>query len=152
MNPEKSLWGNLPLDDMIRTPVIILREQATILTKLTNGLLEGVVTVRTASEQLFGSKPLKEFSGTLGIVAAALDGYMLLVLKVEYDLAIYPVTTIDLLGGGAWEQKICHNEEELMTALGEILSSERVSKSISLLLAQSRSTAPTISNLTVSAA
>lgn len=140
MNPEKSLWGNLPLTDTTRTPVIILREQATILTKLTNALLEGVVTVRTASDALFKTAQSKEFDATLSITAPALDGYTVRVLKVEYDLTIYPVDVYDWLGDAEFDKIVCQNESELNDAIGKVLSSDKVQKAVGLLLAQSRST------------
>ncbi len=41
----ESLWGELPESASLRTPVSILKEQASELKKLTNGLLEGRVSV-----------------------------------------------------------------------------------------------------------
>ena len=35
----KNLWGKLPIEDNIRTPYIILKEQASILTEATNGVV-----------------------------------------------------------------------------------------------------------------
>lgn len=43
MSTTKNLWGELPLAEVIRTPAIILREQATLLTEMTTGVLEGEV-------------------------------------------------------------------------------------------------------------
>ena len=38
---EKSLWGELPTQDLIRTPYRILREQATLLGEMTEISLLG---------------------------------------------------------------------------------------------------------------
>lgn len=140
MNPENSLWGNLPLTETTRTPVIILREQATILTKLTNALLEGVVTVRNTADIFSFGKQHKEFAVTLSITAPALDGYNIQILKVEYDLVLYPATVYDLLGEIQPDEIVCRDESELNAAIGKVLSSEKVQKAVGMLLAQSRST------------
>jgi hypothetical protein len=146
MNTSKSLWGDLPLADAIRTPIAILREQATILTELTHGLLEGVVTNRLTDESSIvfsiSLKKPKEFSAVLSIVAPALDGYVFRILQMDYDLELYPVEIENLASEIGDSFTSCNNEQELMQAIGNVLSSESVRRAIRMLLAQSKSTAP----------
>ena len=33
----KNLWGDLPVEETIRTPYVVLKEQANLLTEATNG-------------------------------------------------------------------------------------------------------------------
>ncbi len=142
MNTETSLWGNLPLDEVVRTPLIILREQATILTKATNGLLTGVVSMSSVTEyDLFGN-PVRTaghppvFRATLDIEAPALDGYVFQVLQAEFSLVAYPVKVQDLLSKVEYN---CSDVDEFNKALSTVLSSIEVRRAIGLLLAQSRS-------------
>ena len=150
MNTEKSLWGDLPLADVTRTPIIILREQATILTELTNGLLEGVVTNRVTEgtnrliSQVEDREP-KEFSATLSIIAPALDGYVFRIMQVNYNLELYPVEVVALASHFFLSRDStvsCDNEQEFVEALGNILSSDSVRQAIGRLLAQSKSAIP----------
>ena len=143
MNTETGLWGNLPLDEVVRTPLIILREQATILTKATSGLLTGEVSMISVQEydvfnnlvERTASNP-PVFRATLSIEAPALDGYVFHVLQAEFSLVAYPVEVQDLLGKSKYE---CNDEEEFNKTLGAVLSSAGVRRAIGLLLAQSRS-------------
>lgn len=48
----KNLWGDLGLDEVIRTPVDVLKEQATLLGTLTNGILHGEVKVHSGGDFL----------------------------------------------------------------------------------------------------
>jgi hypothetical protein len=47
MTSKKNLWGELPKPETIRTPYTILKEQASILSEITNGLLIGEVILTT---------------------------------------------------------------------------------------------------------
>ena len=140
MDTSKSLWGKLPLEEAIRTPLIILREQATLLTQMTNAILEGVVTNQMAKP----SSPIafdpfglnKSFRATLTIEAPALDGYVFQVLEVGYNLALYPVEVRDLVNN---QTRDCENEEPFVEAVGSILSSDAVRRAVGMLLAQSKS-------------
>ena len=139
MDTTKSLWGDLPLAEAIRTPLIILREQATLLTQMTNAVLEGAVTnqlVRTSSNVFDPFGPSKDFLATLAIEAPALDGYVFQVLKVGYDLALYPVEVIDLVNS---QQYDCVDEGAFMEAMSTVLSSAAVRRAVGMLLAQSKS-------------
>ena len=139
MDTSKSLWGKLPLEEAIRTPLIILREQATLLTQMTNAILEGVVVnqqVRSASDEFDPFGPRKTFRATLSIEAPALDGYVFQVLQVSYDLALYPVEVNDLVNSKEYE---CIDQDSFEEAMRTILSSAAVLRAVGMLIAQSKS-------------
>jgi hypothetical protein len=139
MDASKNLWGKLPLEEAIRTPLIILREQATLLTQMTNAVLEGVVTnhrVRDASDEFNPFGPRKTFRATLSIEAPALDGYVFQVLQVNYDLALYPVEVNDLVNNKTYE---CADQDNFEEVMRTILSAEAVLRAVGMLLAQSKS-------------
>jgi hypothetical protein len=126
----KSLWGQLPTIEGIRTPTQVLKEQATALTNMTNSVLQGDVSV---------GREYGNFSIDLNIVAPMLDNYHYHVVRATHGLDLYPVTIAP-----GWElydrkEKIeCADESELETALGKILSSQKVRSVVASLLAQSR--------------
>lgn len=146
MDTSKSLWGDLPLAETVRTPLIILREQATILTQMTNGLLTGVVSkgrfnlVDDPYDLPFedpASPPIPMFRATLSIEAPALDGYIFQVLQTDYQLALlYPISVYDVVSK---TNHTCADENEFLAVVGVILSSEGVRHAIGMLLSQSRS-------------
>lgn len=121
----KSLWGELPPAANIRTPVSILREQATVLAEATRGVLAGeVAQLQTANND--------EFVHVLMIVAPALNNYRYRVLTIAHHVTLYPVVLHD--GEATIE---CADEADFITDLEAVLSSQRVHKAIGALLAQS---------------
>lgn len=140
MVTTENYWGDLPSADTERTPLIILREQATVLTKKTNGILAGVVRTATVHDfnsplDLYATKPPK-FRTSLVIEAPALDGYVFQVLDAEYELALYPVAVYDSVNRNKYD---CADEAQFIEVIKTILTSVAVHKAIGMLLAQSRS-------------
>lgn len=130
MNAPKNLWGELPLAEVIRTPVVILREQANQLTELTNGILQGdVQSVNISSNN-------KPFFLRLNIIAPALEGYIMSILAVQHTIMLYPLSLSDDINGVAYQ---CSNESEFTATVAEVLSSSAVHKVVAALLSQSRS-------------
>ncbi len=124
-----NLWGDLPAAESLRTPLHMLKEQASILTKLTNGVLEGHVSTTRSGRKL---------DHTLAIIAPALQGYVYLVVTVNHDIAIYPIRIHDDVEGRTFEVK---DEAGFTQVIGDILSSQKVKSVIAGLLAQSTSAA-----------
>src|ERR1022692_2449221 len=125
----KSLWGQLPPTEGIRTPTKVLKEQATALTDMTSGVLQGDVTVNPRDD---------EFQLYLQIVVPALANYRYTVARAAHRIDLYPVTVAP--GWDATNPKaaiVCADEGEFERALGTILSSEKVQHVIASLLAQS---------------
>lgn len=125
-NEVKNLWGDLDLSlkDNIRTPYVILKEQAALLGKLTNNLLIGHV---------IKNKLDKDFENTLRIKVPSLNSYTYSVLKVDYSIGTYPLTMQNFMG---IEPKIetCENQEEFESCLEKILSSSEMKRIISSLI------------------
>jgi hypothetical protein len=125
----KSLWGQLPPTEGIRTPTQVLKEQATVLTDMTRGVLQGEVSVSHGGGV---------FSLDLHIVVPALDNYRYVVARATHGIDLYPVTVTP---GWKYNPKggiVCADEGEFERELGTILSSEKVQHVVASLLAQSR--------------
>lgn len=149
MTSKKNLWGELPNPETIRTPYTILKEQASILSEITNGLLIGEV-INNQKDEFFVK--------TLRIKAPSLNNYTYSVVEVQHLIKLYPVFVKNLtsdpitkatdlidslrvnLGHSSLLEdpgyKKYSSEEEFENALGQILSSQEVKRVISSLLAQ----------------
>lgn len=120
---NKNLWGNLPEYEDIKTPYVILKEQASLLTKLTNGQLEATVTTTSGT-----GASLIELS-----IEADLLGYSVVILKVEHrNVILYPLTVTPTLRR---KSITCKNQSDLETALEAVFKSKEVRSIISNLLA-----------------
>ncbi len=133
----KNLWGELPEVENVRTPLVILREQASLLTEMTRGVLRGEVRTNYEARQ----KLLLE----LMIVVPALNGYQYCVLQALQPLTMYPLRLFaeefpaeEHSPEEENEAKnLCVDEASFVAALQVILTSPRVRKAIQALLAQS---------------
>jgi hypothetical protein len=140
MLSNKNLWGELPKSENIRTPYTILKEQASLLTEITKGLLIGEVKLSSEVDALskFASSIIGEqsqsFVAFLRIKAPSLNNYTYSVVKIQYPIKLYPVLVKSLVVENF--QSECSSEEEFENALGQILSSQEVKQVISALLAQ----------------
>lgn len=128
----KNLWGDLPKVSQVRTPEQILREQAEELTKLTNGLIVGVVDSKTQYS-------LGPFTHALRLRAPTLNNYTIAIVEIGYNIGFYPVTGVSIVDTGLGSGR-CENEEEFVAFLGEILGSEETHRVIKALLAHIQST------------
>lgn len=126
MSNNKDLWGEIPSYETIQTPYTLLKEQASLLTQKTNGLLIGEVS----RVQQYN---IEKFVLTLQIKAPSLNNYTYSVVRVEHSIQLYPLSVEDLAGTNL--ELDCSSEEEFEQALGKILSSPEVKRVISSLLA-----------------
>ena len=69
----------------------------------------------------------------LVIVAPTLGGYRIEIIRIQYELEIYPVTIINLRKG---EQHIASDEGEFIACLAEYLQSDNIQNVIKALLIQ----------------
>jgi hypothetical protein len=133
MSSTENLWGDIPVQPELRAPLVILREQASKLSELTNMFLLGDVQIERRNANL---------SMTLSIRVPSLDNYEYEVLRATHGALMYPVNVYDLnqaLGNTpGWEPIKCENEAGFKTTLTQILRSETVHKVISSLLAQTK--------------
>ena len=94
----KDLWPNLTPSNEL-TPLGILRKQAALLFRKTNGLLEGEVITDGAGGQ---------FKHSLNIVAPALGYFKYELFWIGHGLSSYPLTGTTPQG-----QTVINSEEEL---------------------------------------
>ena len=121
----RNLWGESFKPEPIRTPSIILREQASLVGKLTEYMLDANVDRDRTNDYI---------RLDLSINAPALENYTYNVLSVTYDIhKIYPLT---IRNQQTYKSQECSNEEEFVEALHSILSSDQVKKVIVNLLSQ----------------
>lgn len=83
----ENLWGDFSQVPIERTPVVVLREQAELLSAATGEILNGSV-LRASSEG--GSS----FGSSLYIVAPALGNYRYYILRILYGPEPYPVSML----------------------------------------------------------
>ncbi|MBP0018505.1 MAG: hypothetical protein J7647_13270 [Cyanobacteria bacterium SBLK] len=137
----ENLWGDIPTSEDMRTPSTILREQASKLTELTQGLLEGEVVFIPYDNISFAHKLYErldpnqqKFYGTLRIKVPSLANYTYSLLEIGYSIQAYPVFVRNLAGEDSKQE--CANEEEFKVVLRGILSSDEVKRVIAILLSQ----------------
>lgn len=128
MQSEKNLWGNLPSLANLNTPFTLLKQQAAMLGKMTDGLLVGDV-LRDQRGQ--------DFIARLRINVPALNSYIYNVVEVNYPAELYPLKVTDLTGDMG-KAIPCASEEEFEQVLSDILSSESVRRVVTTLLVDLR--------------
>lgn len=129
MAPQ-NLWGEFPNVEDVRTPTIVLKEQAAQLSTATKGVLRGKVSVRQSGGW---------FTLQLRVVAPAIEGYEYTVLDVMHPIDPYPLTIVSNWDKGRREDGVkCNNEDEFVAALAAILQDDRVKRIVAALLAQSK--------------
>jgi hypothetical protein len=123
----ENMWGEINAPVNQRTPTSILREQASVLSQLTKGVLIGSIEQEPNNNNLL----IYNFA----VTAPAINNHKIAILTVQYSITIYPLTLTDHT---VHVQRQCLNEEGLTSALKNILSSAQVKRVISALLIQSR--------------
>lgn len=123
------LWDTMPDAAAIKPPVVILKEQASLLTRKTAGRLRGLVETKASSSDIYH---------TFYIVAPALQNYRYGVFEVYHPILLYPVTVWNAPNRPAGGLKL-KNEAEFVGWLKSVLSSSEVRQTISALLAQVQS-------------
>ena len=126
MAAQPDYWGVIE-STASRTPVVILREQASLLSAKTGNLLEGRVTTTVQGNRL---------NHSFRLVAPALDGYNYELFNVGHEVsAVYPVRlTVD--DGKVHGYEFFEDEAEFTARLREKLSSPETKRVISTLLSQ----------------
>lgn len=125
----QDLWGELSLEENIRTPLTVLREQAALLGEKTQHVLQGDVRISH-----YG---VPDFEAEFLITAPALDNYSYRLFSIRYPLTMYPLKIIETITGMLPPIEY-PTEESFISALRLILSHAKVKKIISSLIAQSK--------------
>lgn len=126
----QSLWEIPSKPETFRTPTTILREQAEILSELTGNMLIG---------EIRHEEPVLDenlFNVSLYIAAPVLKQYRLKVLEIVHGANPYPVKVADSLNLDKFNEE-AGNEDEYLSILKRILSSEKVQRAISILMSES---------------
>ncbi|HVM51020.1 MAG TPA: hypothetical protein VMU04_23530 [Candidatus Acidoferrum sp.] len=121
---DENLWGELPVSEVKRTPVQILKEQASLLTQMTRSVLVGFVGQMESAGDL---------RYALDIRAPALNNYTARIVLVIHPITLYPLSLVVPSGG----TQTCQNEAAFVEALKARLQSESVRKLVAALLVQS---------------
>ena len=121
----ENLWGELPSSENQKTPVQILKEQASILTQLTKGVLVGSVAPQDTRQP---------FSYVLGIRAPALNNYSAAILSIGHTIEMYPLVLQNQISGNSQR---CDDENAFIQAISRILKDEKTHRVIKALLVQS---------------
>jgi hypothetical protein len=119
---KQDLWGDLPSVEAIRTPFVILKEQAELLQEKTNGLL--TVDLQNSQQGL-------SFGFHFLIVAPTLNNYRYNLLTLSHGLGYYPVVLTD---SAVSEKHQCDDEASLLDGLHAIFTSDRCNTVIQKLL------------------
>ena len=130
MTQGKSLWGNLDSLDPVRTPAVVLNEQARFLSEETNFALLG--------EVLRMDSPSGGFLLSLRVVVPNLNRYTFEIMKVQYSELVYPVTVF-----ADGQEFLANTMDEFLVLLEETLKSERVTRALATLKSESGGIGPT---------
>lgn len=120
---QRDFWPDIAVEEPVTTPLSILKEQAAVLARKTNGLLEGRVENSTRG---------REFRYVFKIVAPTLDNYSYELFRVRHGVLLYPAW----IQGPQLQDTELKSEQEFVDALKQVLSSDETMRVISALLAQ----------------
>lgn len=126
-----SFWA-IPDTALIRTPLSILREQASALTQQTQGVLVGEAATKTDVGPLAGKPDVNQLVVTLDVVVPGLNDYRYRVVTYRQPLEMYPGRFF--VSGGEWET--IEDEDAFVNAVKAALSSQRTEKVLTSLLSQ----------------
>jgi hypothetical protein len=124
---SENLWGELKDVQELRTPTLILKEQALYLGEMTGHTLVGRVTSTIGLPTTFDIY--------LKIVAPSLNDYTIDIINIEHEFDLYPAKVFDLIGEERYDAE---NEAELLEALKDILSSDKIQRIVRALYVQSK--------------
>lgn len=124
-NSNDDLWPDLTGEPEVKSPLLILREQATKLGTKTSNIIEAEVSANPGNDGFLHVR--------LILKAPALNGYEYVLLSVNQPVDLYPVNlTDDFFGDTA------KNEQEFKQFLEKLFKSDRTVKIITSLIAQSK--------------
>ncbi|MDR1493014.1 MAG: hypothetical protein LBT05_09875 [Planctomycetaceae bacterium] len=138
----KDLWTNIDFKKEENTSLTLMKRQAELLKKKTNGLLEGKIITFSQDNAIYH---------TFYIYAPQLDNFRYALLRITSNKTMYPVSVYDysndaldslanFSGSDGYEPPdfIAENYQEFEKELEKILSSNGTQKIITSLVNQSR--------------
>ncbi len=135
---QADLWPNtFPVIDTV-TPVTILRKQAALLEKKTNGLV--VAEVRSGIDYNSNVSVISRgqevpLLHSFYLIAPALENYRYQLFRLKQSIDLYPIE----VSAGPIDDVTVENEQQLEETLKKIFASEKTQKVIQSLIAQSMS-------------
>ena len=128
-----SLWPSFGEIPVIKTPKIILKEQAAFLESVTGGFI--ITEIVTAAHPTL----LNKISHSLKITAPKVEGFTTLVAQIDHDMIkLYPLTVISRIKPMPVSYTAA-NEEELLDLLKKIFEEKETIETIQSLLTQGKS-------------
>jgi len=128
-----SLWPSFGEIPIIKTPKIILQEQAVHLEKVTNGYINTEI-ITSAHPTL-----LNKISHVLKITAPKVENYSTIVAQLDHDMIkIYPITVTSRIKAMPIAYTAT-NEEELLSLLQKVFEEKETIDTVQSLLTQSKS-------------
>lgn len=121
---ELNLWPPQLGTTTVRSPLAIMKRQASLLGSATRNQLEGEVQTRTAAKM--------GFRHDFHIVAPGLDNYRFGLFSVYHPVTLYPLEV--WIGDASATQ--CNDEEAFIEAIRTVLQSEETRKVLDALLSQ----------------
>jgi hypothetical protein len=128
-----SLWPSFGEIQIVKTPKIILQQQAKHLENATSGFITTEVITSKHSTLL------NKVSHILRITAPKVEGYSTVVVEVDHDIIkLYPVSIISRIKAMPITYSAT-NEEELLVLLNKVFEEKETIDTIQSLLTQSKS-------------
>jgi hypothetical protein len=126
---SEDLWGNIAVDTELKLPIAVLKAQASLLEEKTGGILKAEIsTFKPTGKEAVGY--------SFNIIAPDLSNYVFKVMTISHPtILLYPVRVIDQTSKS---DQTCKTEEEFISNVKQILSSEVVHKAILAMITQSR--------------
>ena len=129
----KNLWPSFGNTEVVKTPKIILHEQAKHLDKITNGYIK--------AEVITSKHPtlLNKVSHLLKITAPHVEDYSTIVVEVDHDvIKFYPLTVVSRIKPMPVTFNAT-NDEEFMAMLTRVFEEKETIDTVQSLLIQSKS-------------
>ena len=128
-----SLWPSFGEIPVIKTPKVILKEQAAFLDAVTNGFI--ISEIVTAAHPTL----LNKVSHSIKITAPKVEGYSTVVVQIDHDMIkLYPLTVISRIKAMPVSYTAA-NEAELLDLLKKVFEEKETIDTIQSLLIQSKS-------------
>jgi len=130
---NKNLWGDLPDVSKVKSPELVLKEQASALDRMTNGMIVGIVESSTSPKK-------SHFAYRLSLRVPVLNNYTVAICIASYELGFYPADIVSLIHGNTDQfDRETVDEEDFSKALEEILRSPETRSVLSSLLTHVKS-------------
>ena len=128
-----SLWPSFGEIPVIKTPKVILKEQASYLENVTSGFI--ITEVVTAAHPTL----LNKVSHSLRITAPKVENYTTIIVEVDHDMIkLYPLTVISRIKAMPVSYTAA-NEEEFLDLLKKVFEEKETIDTVQSLLIQSKS-------------